>query len=176
MTTETEVVRTDSARADEVDTKTVAGRRTVRYESYDDLLADAERLAGGKVTTIGNWSYGQILDHLAKALGTMIDGIEFRVPLPMRLMMMVFMKKKFLNETLPPGFKIGPSARAVLPEDISVEEGLDRLRTAIARAKSESKRAFHPALGNLPTHQWDQFQYRHCELHMSFVLPAEAAE
>ncbi|MGE0379081.1 MAG: DUF1569 domain-containing protein, partial [Planctomycetaceae bacterium] len=48
-----------------VQTKSVAGRRTVSYQSYEDLLADAEEMAHGVVQTLGNWSLGQIFKHLA---------------------------------------------------------------------------------------------------------------
>ena len=60
-----------------VNTKTVTGRRELRYDNYDELLADAERLAGKEVRTLGNWSYGQILRHLARSIDAMIDGAPF---------------------------------------------------------------------------------------------------
>ena len=52
-----------------MNTKAVTGRREVHYDTFDDALADAERLAAGDVRTLGNWSYGQILKHLAMAVG-----------------------------------------------------------------------------------------------------------
>ena len=56
-----------------VDTKKVTQRREVRYDSYDDLLSDAEHLASGDVQTVGNWTLGQIFQHLAKTLNSSID-------------------------------------------------------------------------------------------------------
>lgn len=50
-----------------LDTKKVTGRRLVRIESFDELLADAERHAAVPTRTLSNWSVGQIYKHLAKA-------------------------------------------------------------------------------------------------------------
>jgi hypothetical protein len=50
-----------------VNTKSVTQRREVTFTSYDDLLTDAMQLAAGEVITVRNWSFGQILKHLATA-------------------------------------------------------------------------------------------------------------
>ena len=61
-----------------VATKKVQGRRAVRYESLNDLLADAEQLAVQDIDTLGNWNLGQILKHISHALDSSIDGAGFR--------------------------------------------------------------------------------------------------
>ncbi len=55
-----------------INTKQVTGRRVVRYESFDEILADAERLAVVPTRTLGNWSIGQIFSHLAKSSDVLI--------------------------------------------------------------------------------------------------------
>jgi len=150
-------------------TKKVKDRRAVHYESYDDLLADAERLAAGEVRTLGNWSYGQILNHVAKSFDSSIDGVGFMLPGPVRLAMKLLMKRRFLTKPIPPGFK---TTKAFLPEETSVDDGLAALRTAIARQGRETERKMHPAFGRISNLEWDQFNLRHAEMHMSFVVPA----
>jgi hypothetical protein len=44
-----------------VDTGKVERRRTLNYASFEAVLADAERLSGGSVKALGNWSAGQNL-------------------------------------------------------------------------------------------------------------------
>lgn len=39
--------------------------------------------------------------------------------------------------------------------------------------KSDPSRALHPWFDELSTGEWDQFNLRHAELHMSFVHPAK---
>ena len=40
-------------------------RRVLTFQSLDEVIADAERLAAGKVRTTGSHTFGQILNHLA---------------------------------------------------------------------------------------------------------------
>ena len=156
-----------------VDTKTVANRRELRYESYDELLADAETLAAQGHQVIGNWSFAQILEHLGIALEGSIDGIPFKAPWMMRTGAKLLMKKKLLTQPLSPGFQIPDSAKPVVypQEDKSLEEALDHLRRAVQRLKSEPATASHPLFDNLSPSEWDQWNFRHAEMHMSFVLP-----
>ena len=62
------------------------GRRALDYASFDDIHADVRRLLEG-CTTVGSWTLGQILDHLAtvtdRVLAAPVDGphdTSLRVP------------------------------------------------------------------------------------------------
>jgi hypothetical protein len=75
-----------------VDTKKVQGRRKLDYGSYEEMLADADRLASGPVKTLGNWSAGQIFRHLAIGYDNSVDGFRFTMPLYIRVAARVFQK------------------------------------------------------------------------------------
>lgn len=155
-----------------INTKQVTERREVRYESFDDLLQDAERLASGEVTTAGNWSFGQILEHLARAFHMTIDGANFGLPSPVQWALRTFMMKRFLRDGITPGFTIPKNARTtLLPAPVETEDGLRQLRDAVSRLKQESQRSINPVLGKITPDQSDTFQLRHAEMHMSFVKP-----
>jgi hypothetical protein len=162
----------ESATTGNVDTKRVKGRRTIHYDSFDDVLADAERLADMETKSLGNWSLGQILKHLSLSIDMMIDGGDFLMPAPLRFVLRLLMKKKMLSRTLSPGFKLPKKASRFIPPPTSTEEGLSLLRTAVQRVKSTSQRGLHPGFGKLTQQEWDEFQLRHCEMHMSFIVPA----
>ncbi len=155
-----------------LNTKKVQGRRKVRYESLDELLADAQRLSKSKVRTLGNWSQGQIYEHVARSLDSSIDGAGFSLPAPVRWAMTLLMKRKFLKQTLPAGFK---TSAEFTPAETSVEQGLASLQTAIERQKQESERAPHPGFGNIGREGWNDFNLRHSEMHMSFLVNGESA-
>lgn len=155
-----------------VNTKKVQGRRSVRYESYEELLADGRRMATIDTKTLGNWSLGQILKHLAQSLNTSIDGTGFSLPAPVRWIMTALMKKKFLTKPIPPGFK-APGA-FVPPVTTPIEEGMNMLERAIQRQGEEKTRAPHPAFGKITAKEWTDFNLRHAEMHMSFVVPEPA--
>jgi Protein of unknown function (DUF1569) len=154
-----------------VDTTKVEGRRKVDYKTLGEVLADADRLAAGPVTLLGNWSAGQVFRHLAGAYNGSIDGFPASFPWYFRLMGRIF-KKKLLGGPMPSGLKLPPElAEKVMPEPTSTEEGLAELRAAISRLEREPGRARHPIFGDLTRDEWNQIHLSHANLHMSFLLP-----
>jgi len=97
-----------------VETKSVSNRREVHYENYESLLADAERLESGQVQMLGNWSYGQVLGHIANALNASIDGFPGRLPWFIQIFARMFMRRLLLNGPLRPGFKLPKEAEDVM--------------------------------------------------------------
>lgn len=156
-----------------VDSGKVQGRRTVHYDSMDDLLEDAERLAKVKTRTLGNWSVGQIYKHLAASLGASIDGFPFNLPTPVQWLMRLTVKQRFLTKPLKPGFQMPTKvAKTMMPADgTSTEEGLAALRAAVERIKNTPTRATNAMFGTLTRAESDQFHLRHAEMHMSFIVP-----
>ena len=156
-----------------IKTGKVRDRRQIEYSSLQQLLDEAEHLASAGHRTLGNWSLGQVLAHLAAGMKMSIDGFEMKVPLPARILGPLFLKRRFLKRGMPSGFQLPPSAKALLPDEAtSVEDGLQQLRDAIERLKSETARSPHPMFGSMSREESDRMQLRHAELHMSFVVPA----
>jgi hypothetical protein len=149
-----------------------ATRRRVRYHSIDEVVADAERAVSANATTTGNWSLGQILEHLAIAHDKMIDGFGFSTPWPVRTIGRLVFKKRILTKGLTPGFKLSSKAAAVLvPGETDAEAALQHLRQSVERLKTEQQRSPHPFLGPMNPQESTQMCLRHAELHMSFVNP-----
>ncbi len=157
-----------------VDVNKATARRVVRYDTLQDLLADAERLASGPVRTAGNRSFAEILRHLSVVMHGSIDswGEPIYAPFGMRVLGRLF-RKAILARGLPSGVRLRPEDEArVWPSPGGVVEELDGLRAAIRRLGEETKRGSHPVFGKLNVDQWNRFHLRHSELHMSFVVPA----
>ena len=155
-----------------VNTAKVAGRRQLHFNSLDDILADVDRLAQGRVRAIGNWSPGQVLKHVSTVMNGCVDGLPFTAPFYIRAALWFF-KNRFLTKPMPAGFNLPKrAADHLVPGDVSWEEGLLAIRTAIQRLKTEPQRKPSPVLGELTRDQWDQLHCRHCELHLSFLVPA----
>ncbi len=149
-----------------IKTGKVQGRRTLRYQSLDELWGDAQRLAENNAPTMGNWSQGQIYEHLARAFNISIDGVK-PFPAPMRLILNLVFKKRFLNKGLPAGFPA--PADFVADDTTSTQSGLESLRLAIQRQNHVTERAPHPGFGTFTAIEWEQFHLRHAEMHMSFI-------
>src|SRR5204862_3171203 len=110
------------------------------------------------------------------AMERSIDGFGFTAPWPVRVIGRTFLKRRFLRDGMPAGFRLrGKGAAILVPPETPIEAGLAHLRRSIARLKSETQRAPHPAFGEMATDESNLLQIRHAELHMSFVTaPAEA--
>lgn len=156
-----------------VDTAKVQGRRVLKFNSLDDILADVERLNQSKLRALGNWSPGQILKHVSINMIWCLDGAPVTAPWFIRLFGW-FVKNRFLTQPMSAGFTL-PKATAdhLVPGETSWENGVQAIRTAIGRMKAESQRHRSPFLGELTREQWDQLHCRHCELHLSFLIPEQ---
>jgi hypothetical protein len=153
-----------------INTKRVV-RRELRFENESEILAEAERLAEGSPQVLGNWSAGQIFKHLAIVMDGSIDGLNFKAPWIIRLIVPLF-KKPLLTSTMRPGFRLPKRAKEVLiPRDlISTQEGIQALRDAVRRLNSTIERKPSPVLGPMTREEWTQLHCRHAELHLSFLV------
>jgi hypothetical protein len=158
-----------------VDTTKVLDRRTLHFSSLEDISADIEMLASAReIRALGNWTPGQIFQHLAGVMNHCIDGFKTRLPWPMRMVLGLFFKRRFLSKPMPPGFKLNAKAAAeLIPGPLPLEPGLASIRQALQRLKTETKRVPSPFLGPLTLDEWTQLHCRHCELHLSFLVPVE---
>lgn len=158
-----------------IDTSKVTGRRQLHFDSLNDIGADVERLAKSReIRVLGNWSAGQVLDHLAIVMNKSIDGFTNRPPALIRFVVRLLFKKRFLTKTMPPGFQLSPKMQTELvPPSISLEEGLAHFRQALTRLQTDKSRAPNVVLGPLTNDEWVQLHCRHSELHLSFLVPVE---
>jgi hypothetical protein len=155
-----------------VNTGKVANRRVLRFNTIGDIMTEVERLNQGKFKTLGNWSGGQILKHLTIVMNGSIDGAPVGFAWPLRVLGRL-MKNRVLTKGMTPGFQLkGAAARALVPEPLTWEEGLEVFRRAVQRQETEEKREPSPFLGPLTRAEWNQLHCRHAELHLSFLVPA----
>ena len=157
-----------------VDTTKVTGRRSLHFNCLDDIAADVERLASANnVQALGNWSAGEVVQHVAVAMHKSIDGFTERPPAPVRVLLRLFLKKRILTKPMSAGFKLpARAAQEMFGPPIPLPEALKNLQKALARLKAEAHREPHPAFGPLTREEWDQLHCRHSALHLSFLVPA----
>lgn len=155
-------------------TQATVGRRALTFATLDQVMPDVDRLLPGH-STVGNWSLGQICNHLSSAVTASVEGIAFKAPWLLRKTVAPIVLKRMLRTgRMPEGVK--------LPEHFWPKPGVD------ARAEAEALRAAirlfaahagpvadHPFFGRMDRDRWDQLHRIHCAHHLSFVLPAASA-
>lgn len=161
-----------------VNTKTVPGRRALRFNSIADLAVEIDRIvaadAAGRLGRVGNWSAGRIFGHLAKWIEMSYAGFPFKVSGFMRFIGTTFMKRRMITKGFPAGVSLPKSALAAIGDypDMPAAEGAMRLKKALARLKAgEVPPHPSPLLGTLTLDEWINLHLRHAELHLSFLHP-----
>jgi hypothetical protein len=144
-------------------------RRTLRFHSYDDVLADAESLMGNGYEREGNWNLGQICTHLSKTMNSSLDGFPKLLPWPVRLLIRtvalrgILQHKQFDRRVAAPSYLMPP-------ETEDDKQGLEELRRALTRLKDHTgELKTHAAFGKLTPQQWFDLHLWHCEHHLSFL-------
>lgn len=155
-------------------TAKVDGRRTLHFNRIDDALAEVDKLENparaGTARCLGNWTFGQILGHLAAWVEYSYDGVPLKKPPLIVRVVLRPMKRRFLYKPMPAGSKIpGIPGGTIGTEPLSLDEGLARFRTAFSRLARESPTLPHLIFGPLTHEEWINQHLRHAELHLSFV-------
>lgn len=159
-----------------VKTGEVSDRRSLRFETIDDLRAEVDRIvaaaAAGTLRGSGNWTAGQIFGHLAAWIHYSYDGYPFKTPWIIRMILRLRVTR-YLRDGLPAGVRIPRvAAGTYATEDLSLEAGAERFRRALDRLKSdEPARYDSPAFGRLTDEDRIGLNLRHAELHLGFLHP-----
>jgi hypothetical protein len=158
-----------------IKTKEVEGRRQLSFNSMGEILDDVEFLASGDPPRAdGNWSAGQIVQHVSKVIRYSVEGFPpGRAAWPIRFVAWIG-RKSILGRPMNPGITLPAKFAFMAPEaEIGWDEAVDGIRTAIDRAESMRMTRTSPVFGNLTHEQWVQLHCRHAEMHFSFLHPAE---
>ena len=153
------------------DTKKV-DRRTVKYKTLQEALEDAERLAAADAPTTGNWTKGQIFEHLAIVLGTAVDGADSKAPFFPGLIGKYIIKPMIFKKGMEPGFQLPKwAASQLIPQDdTDMDKALEHLRQTTKRFQETSDLHPHAFFGAMDKKEWTTLMLHHAELHMGFIV------
>jgi hypothetical protein len=156
-----------------IKTAQVQGRRELQFDRIDDALADVEQIATaqrqGNLRSIGNWTPGQTLGHLATWAGYAYDGTPMTIPFFIRWLLKP-LKNRFLNQPMRAGSKI-PRVRdgTLATEVIPFDQALERFQKNFTRLKLEKPTKPNVMFGEMTQEEWIKLHLRHAELHLSFL-------
>ncbi len=154
-----------------IKTTRVKNRRTLHFDSMQDVVDDVIHLDSSQVRALGNWAPAQILQHVAKMINFSIDGFPAKAPLPLRIAGKM-LRNRSMTKGFQPGFKFSRKFAFLEPApDIEWDEALTYLRESIGRLQNERMTARSPVFGPLTHAQWEKMHCRHAEMHFSFIAP-----
>src|SRR5688572_32113334 len=113
-----------------VNTSNISQRRILRFESIDDCLDEANRLAPsyrlGQCKQLGNWTLGQTFGHLATWAEYSFSPCPIKAPWFVRFFM-GFKRNSYIYGPMKPGIRIPRIDNGTLgTEPMEMEEGLQR--------------------------------------------------
>jgi hypothetical protein len=149
-------------------------RRPLDFRTFDEVIADLDRLQGG-YRKGGNWSLGQVCNHLGLFVRGSLDG--FSGPKPrwyIRLVAPAITRWMIKKRRMPEGVKI--------PRHLQPAEGLDdarevqELKDLLQRfEKHHGPLHQSPFAGDASRETWREIHLIHCAHHLSFLYPADEA-
>ncbi|HEY2840790.1 MAG TPA: DUF1569 domain-containing protein [Pirellulales bacterium] len=144
----------------------MAERRVLDFAGIEELMPEVERLLFG-YETLGQWTLGQICNHLARAIHYSAESPPATEP-PTReqdVTRKLFFRGRFPDgRPAPPGTEPRPGL-----DDIREAE---KLRAAIARfGHASGPGPLHPRIGPLTHEEWERFHCLHAAHHLGFAVP-----
>ena len=153
-----------------------AHRRSLHFHCLNCVAAELDRIeaahAAGTLTTTGNWTPGENIDHCTKLFEFALDGFPSSAPWFVRAVARVFLRKRATSgRTAPAGFRLPKDAAYMLPTPgIPFEQSMARMRKCLARiAAGERMTRPNPLFGSMSHDEWVRMQCGHCQLHLGFL-------
>jgi hypothetical protein len=148
-------------------------RRDLTFRTFDDALAEVDRLLARPYERRGNWDLAQACDHLADAFDGSLRGFSFAAPWFIRAL---FGKLGLWYVLRYRSIPIRPR----MPKDQEPVAGKNpqacvaRLRESIRSFEaSQAAPAMHPFFGRISHEQWRQVHLFHTAHHLAFLHPLD---
>ncbi len=154
-----------------------APRRELAFHCSGCLREELARIdeahAAGTLTHTGNWSEGEILDHVAKMWEMAFDGFppESTPNFAIKIIARLLKGRMVSGKTLPAGFQLPKNAQFMLPTPgTSFHAGMQRMRVVLDRLdRGEQMTVASPAFGKLSHDEWMRLHLGHAQLHFGFL-------
>ncbi|MGB7158710.1 MAG: DUF1569 domain-containing protein [Tepidisphaeraceae bacterium] len=151
-------------------------RRRLRFDSFDALIDEIDRLHACGYERTGAWDLPRACEHLTRVMRSSLEGFgDMPVPWIVRAFgRFVFKPTILLTGRMPGGF---PTARAMVAEDDDIRPASAAVSHCIAtiREVRDHAGAFHPSplFGRLSPRQWRRMHLIHAAHHLSFLVPRD---
>lgn len=150
-------------------------RRTLHFATIDELLAEIDRVVeadkSGTLRTVGAWTPGQILGHVAAWIEYGYQGYPMK-PVPWFVRFILRRQlKKYMKRGMPTGVRIPrvPDGTYGIDE-MPTEQAAEQLRIALGKLQRREPAKFDsPAFGAMSEEDRVRLNLMHAALHLSFL-------
>ncbi|TWT87422.1 hypothetical protein Mal64_29610 [Pseudobythopirellula maris] len=151
-------------------------RRQLRFATFDDAIADIERLRDGGYTPTMKWNLTEVCEHLRKTMHAGLHGGTKPLPWILRVSIARLLVEYMVwRHWMPNGAK---APAEFIPEDYA-EDDPERIEACIALMREardfSGKLPPNPLAAGLSVETWQGLQVLHAEHHLSKLEPATAA-
>lgn len=155
-------------------------RRALKFGSFDEILAEVERLQKDGYQQLGKWNLSQTCRHLNDWMTFPLDGFP-KPPLPIQwmltLMKVTIGKRKFkqilASGSMAPGSPTMP--QTVYQPDVDEVTAIDQFRKTIMRMRDHKGPVFpSPLFGAMDLESAHRLQFIHCAHHLGLLVPRDA--
>lgn len=153
-------------------------RRRLDFRSWDDLLADADRLADHGYDRAGKWSLAQVLDHVGAGLRVALTGPTRRMPWVMRMSARSFALPIMRScRWIPAGIPAPAWWQPQVPADADDAAAVARFRDEVkAFLAHEGPYHPHPAFDRIDRESYEDLMLIHASHHLGFLVPRGEAD
>jgi hypothetical protein len=148
-------------------------RRQIAFSTYDDVIAEIDRLEREGYEQCGSWSLGQVCRHLSYYMRGSLEGFDFRLPWIVRKLLGPPLLRKILRgDEMKAGGRTIPAS--VPGPDVDEREAAAEARELLARLRDFSGE-LHPSplFDRLTPDQWRLLHLKHAAHHLGFRVPKQ---
>ena len=149
-------------------------RRELKLAGLDEVLDECRRLLESGYQRHGNWSLGQICNHLRLTIDANVQGYPtwmMVMGLPLRPLLRRWLLPKLMNGDSPVGIRT--AGRFVPAGDLSDAAEIDQLEASIQRFCRAETLHGHPGFGQMSKEAFEQFHVVHAVHHLRFLSTVE---
>jgi hypothetical protein len=146
-------------------------RRNLQFRKFDEVIDDVRSLQQTGYNLLGNWSLGQICDHLAIFFRGSLDGFGEMYPWIVRATVGKYFLWKILNSgKMTPGIKV---PKRFLPGNVREDSAAAEELVKLIKRFEEKPDPLEPSpfFGPLFKEQWTRLHLIHAAHHLSFLAP-----
>ncbi|MEM6799252.1 MAG: DUF1569 domain-containing protein [Planctomycetota bacterium] len=145
--------------------------RNLELLSFDDVIAEVERLRDGGYAAGGAWNLSQTADHLSETMRLGMDGDEPRLNWLMRKVFGAVLSLILARRWMMSG---APTIPRLTPDSLEADDPakIGRLLATLAEARDFSgPLPPYPLCDNMTLEKWKRLMVIHAQHHLGFLAP-----